>query len=63
MCTNFCDFERGKAIKFRDRVICDECLLNLMIACMDKWGDGIKKYIQQQITLLNLQNPNRSQFG
>lgn len=44
-------FDKGKGISYRNKPICEECLLNLMILCVDKHKDGIKRYITQTIKL------------
>lgn len=44
-------FEKGKGISFRNKPICDECLLNLTIVFLDKYRDGIRRYLKQEIKL------------
>lgn len=44
-------FEKGKGISYRNKPICDECLLNLMMVCLDKHKDGVKRYLKQEVKL------------
>jgi hypothetical protein len=44
-------FDKGKGINFRNKPICDECLLNLTIVFLDKYKEGIKRYLKQEIKL------------
>lgn len=45
------NFDKGKGVSFRNKPICDECLLSLMFVCMDKYKDGIKRYLKQEVKL------------
>ncbi|GIU72235.1 MAG: hypothetical protein KatS3mg003_1714 [Candidatus Nitrosocaldaceae archaeon] len=45
------DFEKGRGVNYRNKPICDECLLNLMFVCVDKHKDGLKRYLRQEIRL------------
>lgn len=55
VCQRTFNFDHGKGVSYRNKPICDECLLNLMIVCLDKHRDAIKRYLKQEIALDNYQ--------
>ena len=44
-------FDKGKGVSYRNKPICDECLMNLMMVCLDKYKEGIKRYLKQEVKL------------
>lgn len=40
-----------KGVNYRNKPICDECLLHLMFILVDKYKDSFKRYLNQEIRL------------
>jgi len=51
LCNASFDFEKGKGINYRNKPVCDNCLLDLTFALIDKYKDGLKRYLRQEIKL------------
>lgn len=52
ICSRVFDFDkRGQGISYRNKPICDECLLELILVGVDKFKEPIRKRIKQEIKL------------
>ncbi|MEO9365225.1 MULTISPECIES: hypothetical protein [Candidatus Nitrosocaldus] len=45
------DKGKGEGIRYRGKPICNECLLNLTVAFLDKHKERIKRYLRQEVML------------
>lgn len=51
VCNNKFAFEKGDGISYRNKPICDKCLLELILVGVDKFKEPIKRRIKQEIRL------------
>ena len=52
ICNRRFDFDKkGSGVSYRNKPICDECLLELIFVGVDKFKEPIRKRIKQEIQL------------
>ena len=51
ICERDFDFGKGYGINYRNKLICDGCLLNLVMIFLDKYKESVRRHLKQELRL------------